>query len=72
LVDFLKWWKENVCFNFLKAYLDLVKKFCVEEDQLYIAKRESGSDTVRLTRLSPDAPDYKEKFFLRDWYREAV
>jgi hypothetical protein len=52
--------------------LDLAKKFCVEENELYIAKRELGSDRVKFTRISPDASDYSEKYFLREWFKEAV
>jgi hypothetical protein len=72
LVYLSKRWKENVCLNFLKSFLDLAKNFCVEENQLYIAKRETNSKFVSLSKLTPDAPDYNEKYFLREWFKDAV
>lgn len=52
--------------------LDSIKKFCTEEDQVYIASRNINSDSIGLSKLDKNSHEFKKHYFLPDWYKNAL
>jgi hypothetical protein len=69
---YFKRWKESICFNFLKSFLDLVKSFCIEENEIYQARRELNSNSIKITKITKGTVEYDQVYFLRDWYKNKI
>ena len=63
---------DSLCFNFLNGFLDLIKQFCTQDDELYIAERSSNSEAIVVNKIDKNSNLYNEKYFLRDWFKAAV
>ena len=65
-------WNPNMCFNFVKCLLDLIKTVCTEEDQLYIVTRTVDSSIIEIQKLPKESDLYEQRYFLRDWYKSEL
>ena len=62
----------EMCYNFVKNFFDFIKTFCVEEDELFIFERTSNSESINVNKIEKDSELFKEKYFLREWYKQVV
>ncbi|CAF0849438.1 unnamed protein product [Brachionus calyciflorus] len=61
-----RWWKENVCLNLMKEILDSIKKFCTEENHVYLACRDLNSNSIRMRKTIRNSDEFNQHYFLRE------
>lgn len=52
--------------------LDFIKYFCVQEKELYVVYRGRRANSLNFSRIEHDSDLYKQHYFLRDWFVDAV
>lgn len=67
-----KRFNDKMCFNFLSSFLDLIKEFCKEDGQLYVARRELNSESIHLYKLDQTNEEYSKRYFMHSWYTQIV
>ncbi|RNA07088.1 decapping and exoribonuclease [Brachionus plicatilis] len=67
-----RWWKENICLNLMNEILDSIKKFCTEENHVYIASREMNANLIRISKPKRNSEEFEKNYFLRDWFKDSL
>ncbi len=63
---------DKVCFNFLNSMFRLIRRFCNQEGQLYMAERTFNSEFVTLKEIEKSSHIYEKSYFLHDWYINSL
>ena len=64
---------DNLCFNFMNGLLKVIRRFCHEEEHLYIAERTLNSESIIIRKVTDKASKmFLDNYFLTDWYKQAM